>query len=201
MHPSIQRGKATYDRVSTLLIRMELQNSARVQMCAPCLAVAQDHFKAILVLLSQSRPLYAPAYALARPMLEAAIRGQWLAYCATDDQINELLNDTLRFPAFNTMLSALESSGLAGIAVTQSHCKTFCAYTHTGAQLISRMSTGQRIEQQFRPEEIAELIDHCEVTFLLAGGAIANIAGHADVLKEISTLVPSKSPQQSYQIK
>ncbi|WP_396267986.1 DUF6988 family protein [Ideonella sp.] len=166
-------------------------------MSVPCLAVAQDHFKAILVLLSQSRPLCAPAYALARPMLEAAIRGQWLAFSATADQIEKLLNDTLKFPSFNSMLSALEWSGLAGIAVTQSHYKTFCAYTHTGAQLISRMSTGQRIEQRFRPEEIAELIDHCEVTLLLAGAAIANIAGNAACLEEIATLVPSNSlPQE-----
>ena len=59
----------------------ELPANDRVRASGSCLAIAQDHHHAIIVLLGAR--LYASSFALVRIAFEAYVRGEWLDLCAS----------------------------------------------------------------------------------------------------------------------
>ena len=67
----------------------ELPANQRVQAAAGCLAIAQDHHHAIVVLLESQ--LYASVFALVRVEFEAYVRGEWLSLCASDTEVSRFL--------------------------------------------------------------------------------------------------------------
>ena len=69
------------------LVGLELKNSPRQRVAYACYTIAREHYSAILLLLQQDPPSHATAFALLRPVLEATLRGEWIAECASDEQI------------------------------------------------------------------------------------------------------------------
>jgi hypothetical protein len=79
----------------------------RVRVAASCLAIAQDHHHAIVVLLDHA--LFASSFALLRCEFEAYVRGEWLALCATDEEVEAFSNGD-EPPPMRRMLEALENT-------------------------------------------------------------------------------------------
>lgn len=76
-------------------------------MSGGCLAIAQDHHHAIVVLLDSK--LYASVFALVRIAFEAYVRGEWLGLCATDAAVKKFLRgkEPLKI---DVLLEALEKT-------------------------------------------------------------------------------------------
>lgn len=110
-----------------------LPANPRVKASGGCLAIAQDHHHAIVVLLDSR--LYASVFALVRIAFEAYVRGEWLGLCATDAEVEKFLSGKER-PKIGILLEALEKTP-AFQDQALSHIKkrtwdAMCAYTHTG---------------------------------------------------------------------
>jgi hypothetical protein len=85
----------------------EMPGNLRVRVAASCLAIAQDHHHAIVVLLDHA--LFASSFALLRCEFEAYVRGEWLALCATDEEVEAFSNGD-EPPPMRRMLEALENT-------------------------------------------------------------------------------------------
>ena len=70
------------------------------------LSLSLEHHRGIAVLLRAG--VYAPAFALARPALEAYVRGTWLRLRATPEQIARYKRDKLDI-SFGSMVAELET--------------------------------------------------------------------------------------------
>jgi hypothetical protein len=137
----------------------ELSASQRVRAAAGCLAIAQNHHHAIVVLL-HSR-LYASVLALVRVALEAYVRGEWLWLCATDAEVRRFLKGR-EPPGINLLLEALEKTPAfqeqALSKIKKRIWKSMCGYTHTGGLHVQRWMTADGIEPNYSKEELLEAL-------------------------------------------
>lgn len=141
----------------------------RVRAAAPCFAIAQDHHHAIVVLLDAR--LYASCFALVRVALEAYVRGEWLALCATDAQVRKFLNGR-EPPKIDVLLSALERTDAfkEGVLtlIKKRTWKALCAYTHTGGLHVQHWNTSDGIEPNYPIEELLKVLRFADVVATLS---------------------------------
>ena len=91
------------------LVGMEiprLPNSKRLQLASACWHVTIEHSMAIVELVHAT--LHGSALALIRVMYEPYVRGMWLMYAATDEDIDRAGRD--QFPSNSDIVTALEKS-------------------------------------------------------------------------------------------
>lgn len=88
---------------------IELKADLKNKISGPLFDIAHEHAKAIVVLLENN--LYASAYALGRPLFETFVRAAWIQYCASEHQINDIVNNDIFTLKLGDMLKAVEEKG------------------------------------------------------------------------------------------
>ncbi len=166
----------------------EMPGNLRVRVAASCLAIAQDHHHAIVVLLDHS--LFASSFALLRCEFEAYVRGEWLALCATDEEVEAFSNGD-EPPSIRRMLEALENTAaFAEKILSRIKAKSWgamCAYTHTGGLHVQRWGTDEAIEPNYEASEIKEVLSFAETFGTLAVVGVAYLANNAKIADDVLT--------------
>ena len=167
---------------------LPLPGSVRTRLAGTCFVVVQEHHQAILLLLSQSHPLHASAFALVRPVFDAYIRGLWFANCATDADLEQFSLGKSP-PNMPTMLAAIKKiaefdSGQLSTIYTQSW-SAMCDYTHTGSQQILRWNTNDAIQQSYSDAEVDEVLSFTGTLALLSTLGLAAIAANESLAARV----------------
>lgn len=155
-----------------------LPTDKRVQLAAACWHVAIDHQMAVVVLVHET--LHASALALMRPMIEACIRGHWLLYAATDDELDEAGMDRFSNDFFGKIVADLEQPDRLRPG-SLSHMKgdtwkRLCSYTHTGYQQIGARLTPDGLGYQYEDAEILRVLSVADSISLMSTIELANLA-------------------------
>lgn len=155
----------------------DLPATNRVRAAAGCLAIAQDHHHAIVILLDHER--FASAFALVRVAFEAYVRGEWLALCASDAEVETFVQG-VEPPRFWALLEALEQTdAFKEKVLTQMKAQSWsamCAYTHTGGLHVQRWNTSGAIEPNYDEIELKEVLSFAEAIGSLAVIGVAWLA-------------------------
>jgi hypothetical protein len=164
----------------------EITYTARNALGMAYFGLAIEHHVAIALLIEQGR--YSSAYALVRPLYEAALRGYWVAFVARDADVVELQRHTPSFDRIIRELNAgspiFEAKQFAGVHALG--WKSFCDYTHGGSRQLSRWLAGDSIGQGHPPEEIASVLGMAnQLACLAAGGAIQLAGGDLTPLHDL----------------
>lgn len=171
-----------------------LPSTHQVRAAASCYAIAQDHHHAMVLLIEHR--LYASAFALVRCQFEAYIRGQWLAHCATDDEVSRYLKGW-EPPKIDHLLSAVERTpGLSEKVLSQvksNSWRTMCGYTHTGGIHVQRWNTNGGIEANYQPEEVLEVLTFAEGISSMSVVGIAELANDNDLALRILDKVKERA--------
>jgi hypothetical protein len=158
----------------------------RVRAAASCLAIAQDHHHGIVVLLDHE--LYASSFALLRVAFEAYVRGEWLAVCATDDEVEAFIAGA-KPPGFGMLLERLEQTDgfkqQVLSAIKENAWSAMCAYTHTGGLHVQRWNTETSIEPNYEEDEIREVLSFAETVASLAVIGVAKLAEDVDTARKV----------------
>ncbi len=164
----------------------EMPGNLRVRVAASCLAIAQDHHHAIVVLLDHS--LFASSFALLRCEFEAYVRGEWLALCATDEEV-EAFSKGEEPPKMGRLLESLEKTPAFAekilSRVKANSWDAMCAYTHTGGLHVQRWGTDEAIEPNYEPGEIQEVLSFAETFGALAVVGVAYLANNDKVAEDV----------------
>jgi hypothetical protein len=158
----------------------------RVRAAAGCLAIAQDHHHGIVLLLDHQR--YASSFALLRVAFEAYVRGEWLAVCASDDQIESFVqgDEPLKFWV---LLKELEQTNafkqMVLSKIKAQAWNAMCAYTHTGGLHVQRWNTPEQIEPNYSEDEVREVLSFAETIGSLAVIGVAWLANDADTAGKV----------------
>lgn len=159
----------------------------RVRAAAGCLAIAQDHHHAIVVLLDSGR--FASAFALVRVAFEAYVRGEWLGLCASDQQVEGFVRGE-EPPKFRVLLEQLEQTpAFKQQVLSQMKAQAWdamCAYTHTGGLHVQRWNTPAGIEPNYDEDELREVLSFAETIGSLA---VIGVAGLAEDVKTSETVL------------
>jgi hypothetical protein len=163
-----------------------LPSNNRTRAAGACYAISQEHHHAIVLLIEHR--LYASSFSLLRAGFEAYVRGEWLALCATEEEIENYIRDK-EPPQINVLLAAIEqtpgfSEKILSRIKTQSW-KTMCAYTHTGGLHIQRWNSSEAIEPSYSSEEILEVLGLIELIGTMAALGVAGLANDDELALRI----------------
>ena len=140
-------------------------------------SIALDHREAIVCLLQHGART--SAFALARPVFEAYVRGSWAKLCATEQQHERALTKGI-MPSCNSMILSLNKvKGTDGV-FSRAQILVWDAlsdYTHGGMRQVIRWMGEGRIAPTRTDEEVMELLETVDSFSLLACAGIADVAG------------------------
>lgn len=140
----------------------------RRALFASFFSLAQSHHEAILILCSLDR-LIGSAYALLRPLVEATNRGLFVAFLATEEQIEKIKRGREPYPTFNELVTRLDEllktdgllTGYGGDSL-----KTMHGLTHGGLeQLNRRVGENGELGCYFEQEDIQLLLTSSTLVF------------------------------------
>lgn len=159
--------------VHSKLVNKSFQGKSRDQYGLRWLQLAEEHTLAILHLLdtpnSNGMPtqLIASAMALVRPAFEAAARGAWAIYVATDDDL-QAMPKTISNNQMNlsTIVKKLTEHRFEPPSERLQWFATFSSLnkadlhdlTHGGFQQLDRRGTGNAIAPSFNEDEVCRLL-------------------------------------------
>jgi hypothetical protein len=155
-----------------------LPDEKRVQLAAACWHIAIDHQMAVVVLVHET--LHASALALMRPTIEAYVRGLWLRYAATDQELDKAGRDQFANDFFGKIVADLEMPGRFDHGAL-SHLKgetwrRLCSYTHTGYQQIGARLTTSGLGYDYEESEILGALALVDSIALMAVIELAGLA-------------------------
>ena len=161
---------------------LDVKSDLRTRLSAGCLDVALEHQKAIHLLVSHK--LYGSAFALARLIFEAYVRGVWLKWCATDKEVERFKSGKLD-KEFGELVQEIEKLDgfdegvLSDIKIKT--WKTLNSFTHSGYAQVVRRNTESTIEPNYTDAEKIELLNFAMSIGLFTGMAIAYISGRNEL--------------------
>ena len=170
----------------------------RVQISLASLLIVHDHHRAIAVLLEKK--LYASAFALARPLYEALVRGMWLSHCAPESQLeafaggkelkplNDLTDDLLA-----SELPPLVSSSIRN--VKQKYWKVMSSFTHAGHAQVKRWLSAAGVEPTYQDAEVKEISNFTAFMTLVATMEMARLSNNEAALQIIGQILPDAGEQ------
>ncbi len=174
---SRELGNWVADRLDGLRIP-SLPDCKRMQLSMASLHLAIEHAQSIVILVDDEK--FGTALAILRPMFEAVVRGVWLRYSASGNQVYDATRGN--FPIFRVMTSsspAWEDSGetVPLDVVRKKVWVQLCGYTHGDCgQLGARLgSTGLRA--QYPTDEIMAALRWSDAIQLYCGVELADAAG------------------------
>ena len=163
-----------------------LPANSRVRAAGSCLGIAQDHHHAIIVLLDAK--LYASCFALLRVAFEAYVRGEWLALCATDTQVQKFWKGW-EPPKIDELLGALAQKvafqdGRLSL-IKKRNWKALCGYTHTGGIHVQRWNTSDGIQANYSVAELLEVLRFADIITTLAVLGVLSLADDAETSEKL----------------
>jgi hypothetical protein len=166
------------------------QNDGQNAMAMAFFSIALDHREAILCLLRHGART--SAFALARPVYEACVKGSWAQHCATEADHSKAFDQGV-LPTFDAMVRALgkvrETDGVFGRSKAMAW-EALSDYAHGGMKQVIRWLGADGIAPQHSETEVQELINLMDVYGLLACMGIVGVTGgsldlHAGKAQEV----------------
>ena len=164
------------DRLDGLRIP-DPSNNKRSRLAMACQHLAIEHAQAIIALVDNE--FYGSTLALQRPLFEAVIRGVWLRYSATDEEVDKAARGI--FPNSERMTRNSpppkdQNDAPPLRALKDKWWNHLCGYTHGGSeQILARLDhTGLRANYQ-RDEVMAALL-WSDMIHLYSGVEMADAA-------------------------
>lgn len=187
---NIQKSEALADWIDSKIRNLEIP-SERVRLSVSCFDMVREHHRGIVLLVANR--LYGSAFALARPIYEALVRGLWIWQCATDEQIQKIIKKDEIKPSFRELVENIEEKENPKIVgqvlneVRKRHWKSLSSLTHTGWLQIERRNTKEHIESNYDENEIEHIVGFADALALLAVLMLAGpgLAGNNDLAEEI----------------
>lgn len=168
-----------------LIDGLETRGDKRHRFAGGSFCLSSEHHKAIVLLIYKR--IDASAFALARPMVEAFLRGIWLHRCATGEQWEKVQNDD--FPRIRSIaedIETLEGYGKPFTGLLERSLSAFHSYTHGGLLPISRHQKIDTIESNYSDEERHEILDIANQIGFLSALNVAGLAHNNELMNNIN---------------
>jgi len=155
--------------------------------------LAFEHCGSLIKLVRWGRK--GSAMAMVRPAFESYMRATWVHYCAPDDLLEGITDNTQKFPSNGTMASAIssvkscEAHGIITAINNFFPADIRHGLTHGGIEQIAARLDGQKIRPNFYPEAIVGTL---RATVGIAAGSAMGMArqcGREDLAEEVATVL------------
>jgi hypothetical protein len=170
------------ENCARLLDGLSIETSNRNRIAVSLQHLCIEHHSAIHTLANHQ--IHGSAFALIRPQFEAYVRGAWFHFCSNENQVASFLegNDP---PRIDTLISDLEKIGAydsENLSRTKAGVwKNLNDFTHGGVVQVKARVSLDEISSRYREEHVIGLLGSSSTFALLAGVAIASVAGNDDL--------------------
>ena len=162
------KALTTRDEIGAIASGLQLPANvpAQCRVAWALMRLSFDHATAIIDLfLDHGRELAGSSYALLRPMNEVFKRGTWFAFCATEDETQDFIEND-RVPSRNLAAEIEEHPPFNQYPmftnVFENNWTQFHSFTHGGMHVVDAYTAGGEIGAAFSDAEIRSVIDHAE---------------------------------------
>jgi hypothetical protein len=165
---------------------VDIEGQPRFQIAAACFDAVLEHQAAIAVLVEQK--LYGSAHAMLRVIAEAYIRGQWIARCATEPELERFQKDELK-KTLRTIVREIEtalgqSTGPLSTMVNN-HWEALCSFAHTGFRQVTRRYSGALLSPSYSDADVIRALNFAGAVGLLAAIELAKLSKKETLAKAI----------------
>ena len=165
---------------------LKIKSEDRFRVAAGCLDMVLEHQKAIVLLTANN--LFGSAAALVRSIFESYVRGCWLFYCATDNQIEKFKNEKLDMKLYQFIEGLEKHEAFSGGTLTHVKKTSYTAmnsFTHSGFFQVVRRNTGSTIEPNYADEELIDALETADSFAILTTRAIADMSDNQNLALEV----------------
>jgi len=174
----IKNSEALIQWLDQKIDGLNVPSDERTRLAGACLDMALEHQKAMVLLVAKK--LFGSAFALARLIFEAYVRGVWLQLCASEQEIQNFKNDKLE-KNFSTLIREIEiCEGFNNGILSEAKKANYAAmnsFTHSGYLQAVRRNTENTIEPNYTEEELTELVNMENAIGMLSALQITLLAG------------------------
>lgn len=149
----------------------------RGRLAMAYLSLSLDHREGILLLVQ--RGANRSATALQRPLLEAFVTGAWIDSCATEKEVQGIMQLKRSPPKFETMSQQLRKTHAFGswFEEFRIHYNILGDYAHGHRRQLSRWIEARSIEPRYSVEQMAEVLRHTDLVGIMAAIHREKISG------------------------
>lgn len=171
-----RRGAEIRARLHELLLRHEYPGNIKARVLVAYVDIAMEHHEAIW-LLTKSK-LNGSAFAMMRLVFDAMFRAFWINKVATEQQIEQAIDDKLGF-RISKILDQIKQGYFSHRPPEESQQSDrflqslkeawgpMCSYTHSGALQLARRFTGDELKPNYSEGEIVEALNLVTIALLL----------------------------------
>ena len=140
------------------------------------------------------------AFALARPIFEALVKGLWLYHCATDKQL-EKYAEGLELDGIAKLTESLLAVDLPAVVTVSLHqvktkyWKTLSSLTHVGHSQVRHWLNEEGVQANYPDAALRELTNFAGFMSLVAGRELALRANNPEGASRLTELLPAHPPQ------
>lgn len=147
-----------------------LPHDKRLQLAMACQHLAIEHAQGIICLVDHQ--FQGAALALQRPMFEAVIRGVWLRYTATDNQLDQAAEG--KFPRTDKLVRdsppASDKNETPPLSALKDRWwRLLCGYTHGGSEQILARLDSSGLRANYQPDEVIGALRWSDMIHLYCG--------------------------------
>jgi hypothetical protein len=161
-----------------------LKPDMRTRVALACFAIAQQHHSSIVLLLSHPNPMPSSAFSLLRPLAEATFRGFWIARCASDEQINNVISGAKKqIDTASIVRQLIESNDLQDKFPNwyQSVWPNLSSHIHTYENSLIPWLVGQDVELQLNEEKLFSLLNLANQVAPLIEAGVQSLQAHSNI--------------------
>lgn len=178
-----------------ILGRFRYPDDTRTVLVIGLLDQAIEHHTALLLLIRSN--LVGSGFALLRSIVEIMIRGMWINFCATDEEVNRFVGRD-RIPlTVDGMLNAIGDKYHAQRffqELKRRGWKSLCSYAHTGVLQIARRFTGHTVSPTYSDAEIWRATGTATTWTLFLLAEFLAFQKHAEGCSEVRALMRTFPP-------
>lgn len=151
-----------------------------------CLRVAMAHFGSIVTLLRHQ--MATSAAVLLRSQIDAYVRGMWLGYAASLQEIDSFCEGNSP-PGTGKLIGILETNGVLdsnSLSHTFSHSYgALSDYSHTGIRLVRKQYQENSLTCSFSTQEKLEILNRGEYWSMAAGISLAEMGEQPELAQRM----------------
>lgn len=162
LHSEIYKAEQMHDFVMHTMPDKFVGDTDQKLLVAAILSLTAEHHGAILYLLKSGR-FDGSAFALVRPLVDAAYRAHWLYSCAKPEIIARIKKGEDVYPGLINMATEIEKKVNADgmFASIAPYINTLHGYTHGGLEQLGRRfdATGLEVRPNYSDGEKVEVVN------------------------------------------
>ncbi|MEW6671621.1 MAG: hypothetical protein AB1427_07950 [Thermodesulfobacteriota bacterium] len=190
MKSIIDKGRKLKKEIGEMVKKHEYPHGNKNQLLLGYHSIMVEHHTSIHLLIENK--LNGSAFALVRALYEPLYRAHWVHGCATDDQIEKIVEGKDVFPKMKCMVEEIDSAYGTGNFWQEIKNNSWSAmndYTHSGVRQISNRFDNNEVISNYDMGAIIEVLNGTNMALLLMGLFFFHVFMKTDEINQIREMV------------